>query len=131
MDKEILKITISIELRIIRFLIVGFINTIFGYSIYALFIFLGFGYQFSVLIATFLGVIFNYFSFGRLVFHSEIGTGNAIKFTFSYVIAYLINIVSLHFLIDVNGNNPYFSQILVLFPVVIVNWFLMNKWVFK
>ena len=52
-----------------KFIFVGVLNTIVGYSFYALFIYLGFDYKVSVFLATVLGVLFNFQTIGRLVFN--------------------------------------------------------------
>jgi len=48
-----------------RFIGVGLLNTVVGYAIYGLFIFLKMPYLVALLMATIMGVIFNYFSIGR------------------------------------------------------------------
>ena len=59
--------------RVIRFLGVGVLNTVFGYSVYAALIFAGLSYLIALFLSTIAGVVFNYFSFGRIVFFGHIG----------------------------------------------------------
>lgn len=54
--------------RFARFLLVGAVNTCFGYLIYASAVFIGFRPSVALLIATVLGVGFNFMSFGKVVF---------------------------------------------------------------
>ena len=54
--------------RLITFLGTSVLNTVFGYSIYAGLVFAGVPYLAALLAATVLGVVFNYLSFGRIVF---------------------------------------------------------------
>lgn len=56
-----------------KFLGVGIVNTIVEYAIYAVLIIFGLPYLAALFIATVMGVIFNYFSIGRLVFKSRGG----------------------------------------------------------
>ena len=49
-----------LETRFHIFIVVGMINTIFSYSLFALFIYLGMHYTFAVLISSCLGVLFNF-----------------------------------------------------------------------
>jgi len=58
---------------IARFIGVGLINTVVGYGIYGILILLNVPYLVALLMATIMGVIFNYFSIGRLVFKSRGG----------------------------------------------------------
>ena len=58
---------------IARFIAVGHLNTIVGYAFYGILILLNVPYLAALLVATIAGVIFNYFSIGRLVFRSRGG----------------------------------------------------------
>jgi len=51
-----------------RFLLVGVLNTIFGYFLYGTLILIGLDYKYAVLLVTILGVLFNFQTTGRLVF---------------------------------------------------------------
>ena len=57
--------------QIVNFIIVGIFNTLFGYAAYALFIFFGFNYIVAVLLATILGILFNFKTIGKFVFKSS------------------------------------------------------------
>lgn len=78
--------------RFLKFLFVGGINTLFGYSIFSLCIYLNMHYVFATLIATCLGILFNFKTFGRFVFDN---TDNKLIFKFIsvYLLAYFINIL--------------------------------------
>ncbi len=148
----------KLNLLIVKFIGVGVLNTLFGYSIYAGFIFVGLPNVVSLLMATVAGVIFNYFSFGRMVFNARGGGWVFIRFIVVYSIVYLINAVLLSILTDgiylnafflkaiqnlTNGAysteiltnglklNAYFAQGMCLVPSVILSWFFMNFWVYK
>jgi putative flippase GtrA len=54
--------------RFIRFLLVGGLNTAFGYGVFALLYLVGLHYAVAGFFSTVLGVLFNFFSTGRLVF---------------------------------------------------------------
>ena len=58
----------KISWNFIKFILVGILNTIFGYSIFAICNFLGFHYTLSTLITTILGVLFNFKTTGIIVF---------------------------------------------------------------
>ena len=80
-----------IRKEFVRFMLVGILNTIVGYGLYALFIFLGFNYVLSSLFATILGVLFNFQTIGRMVFKKHC---NSLVFRFIsvYVIVFFIGI---------------------------------------
>jgi putative flippase GtrA len=51
-----------------RFLLVGALNTLFGYFLYGSLILIGINYKLAALLATIQGVLFNFQTTGRLVF---------------------------------------------------------------
>ena len=51
-----------------KFLLVGVLNTLFGYFLYGSLILIGLNYKYAVLLATIIGVLFNFQTTGRLVF---------------------------------------------------------------
>ena len=117
--------------RIAKFLCVGLINTIVGYAIYAILILFNVPYLAALLIATVVGVIFNYFSIGRLVFKSRGGLIIIGKFVVAYGVAYFVNAVGLEVSIKHFQLDPYIGQALCIPPIVILSWLLMNYWVYK
>lgn len=60
--------------RFARFVVVGGLNTAFGYACYALLLWLGVPLEASLLGATVLGLFFNFLTTGRLVFADERGS---------------------------------------------------------
>ena len=130
----IIKGTESKKIRLIifsRFIAVGLLNTIVGYGIYGFLIFLDIPYLFALLIATILGVIFNYFSIGRFVFKPQGGSFLFVKFISSYVLVYSINAIALDILVNRFYFNQYLGQLAFVPLNVCISWFLMNYWVFK
>jgi putative flippase GtrA len=117
--------------RFFRFLATGGLNTIFGYTAYAALLFVNVPYLTALFIATVAGVIFNYFSLGRLVFHDMGGKFVFIKFIITYLIVYISNAVLLDLLTKKFIISPYIGQVICIPFGVIVSWILMNKWVYK
>jgi putative flippase GtrA len=117
--------------RIVKFVSVGVLNTLFGYGIYAGLIFVGLPYLIALFIATVMGVIFNYFSFGRIVFQARGGWIVFGKFIIAYAIVYAINASLLSFLTEGKYLNAYFAQGVCIFPSVVISWLLMNSWVYR
>ena len=115
----------------LSFLKTGILNSIFGYSTYAFFLFLGFKFQTSLFLATILGICFNYVTFGQIVFKSKHSSLTFIKFIFTYLFVYFINVTMLKYFQRVIDINPYIAQILCLIPIIFLNWFLLKFWVYK
>jgi len=114
-----------------RFIGVGLLNTAVGYGIYSFLILLNIPYLVALLMATIMGVIFNYFSIGRLVFKSRGGLFIFAKFITAYSVVYGINATALDVLIKQFQFNPYLGQALCVPLSVIMSWLLMNYWVYK
>jgi putative flippase GtrA len=116
---------------IARFIGVGIINTVVGYVVYAILILSKAPYLVALLLATIAGVIFNYFSIGRLVFKVRGGLIVFGKFIAAYGIVYGINAISLDVLIKNFQFDPYIGQALCVPLSVLISWLLMNYWVYK
>ena len=54
-----------------RFLVVGALNTLFGYSLFAFFIYCGFSYVIAALLGTTIGILFNFRTISQLVFQQS------------------------------------------------------------
>jgi len=119
---------LHIDYQFLLFLIVGGINTIFGYSVFALFIFVGLHYALAALVSSIVGVLFNFKTTGILVFKNH---DNQLisKFISVYVVIYLINIIALKQLNSYCANMYYAGALLIL-PLAFCSFFLNKKYVF-
>lgn len=115
--------------RFIRFLLVGVLNTIFGYTVFAFCLFLGLHYALAILIATIIGTLFNFKTTGKLVFNN---TDNKllIKFIGVYVVVYAVNAGLLKFF-NTFEINMYISGGIVIPIVAILSFALNRQFVFK
>lgn len=115
----------------VKFLSVGLLNTVVGYSLFAVLIFLNVPYLAALLVATVAGVTFNYFSIGQLVFRSKGGLAVFGKFVASYGVVYLTNSAGLVILVNFLHLVPYLGQAICVPPSIVMSWVLMNNWVYK
>lgn len=113
--------------QFVKFIFVGILNTAFGYAIYSLFIYLNMHYSVASLLATVVGVMFNFKSLGVLVFRSS-NNRLIYKFISVYLITYLLNIMLLSVLN--NYYNPYISAAILIIPLALVSYFLNSRYVF-
>jgi len=115
--------------RFHKFIWVGIINTIFGYSIYALLIYCGLYYIWAVLFATIIGVLFNFHTTGRIVFKNK-QSWLLFKFIAVYVLTYFLNISIIKILTNFCSNQYLNGAATLLVSVPVA--FLLNKlWVFR
>jgi putative flippase GtrA len=94
-----------------RFVTAGLLNTIFGYSVYTVLIIAGLGYMPALAIATLAGVMFNFQTSRRLVFHVP---GRFVRFVLLYGAIFLINYVALRSLIQLGASELTAQAALVL-----------------
>lgn len=114
-----------IKRQAVKFLLVGIMNTAFGYGLFALFIYLGLYYPLAVLFSTILGVLFNFKTIGKLVFGSS-DNGLIFRFILVYIITYLLNIYFLWLFKKFGFENMYINGFVLLIPLAVVS-FLLNK----
>ena len=117
--------------KIIKFLGTGVLNTVFAYTVYAALLYIGVPYLIALFVSTVAGVIFNYFSYGRIVFHGHSGWFVFGKFVVAYTLIYGANAVLLIVLTKYFLLSPYLGQVVCIPISVLLSWLLMNYWVYK
>jgi len=110
--------------QFLRFLVVGAGNTIVGYLLYLLGLWIGLPYQAALACSTILGVTFNFFTTGRIVFENN-ALGKMVGFFAVYGITFVINLVLLTLLVR-SEMSKVLAQA-VLLPLVVMVSFLLNK----
>ena len=115
----------------IKFFVVGTVNTVFGYSCYAGLLFIGLHYSLAALCGTLLGIAFNYLSTSKYVFNTTPASiSRVIRFMLVYSLQYFINVSCLWFL-EQSGFNPYISGLLLILPMAVVSYLLLNYLVYN
>lgn len=122
------------ELRVkyqkpLRFIFIGAINTLASYLIFiAMYVALK-EHNTALIIATGLGIIFNYFTTGRIVFGNG-GLGAFAPFVIVYAVTISINIVLLNILLYIDFRPPI-GQAVCIPVVATISYFLNSRYVFK
>jgi putative flippase GtrA len=117
------------EYKFFRFIIVGIINTAFGYAVFAFLIYLKFHYSIAVLISTILGVLFNFKTIGEIVFNNK-SNRLILRFCMVYFITYWLNVFIIFIFKKVISENLYLVGFLALIPVALITFFLNKYFVF-
>lgn len=116
--------------QFILFLVMGGVNTLFYYALYSLLIFTGLHYAAAVVIATCCGVMFNFQTFGRVVFKNFqlrlLG-----KFISVYTVVCLANIAGLKALEIAGLADKYIAGAILVLPVALLGYALNKTFVFK
>ena len=118
----------QIDNKLYRFILVGMLNTLFGYSLFALFIFLQVHYTLAVLLTTVLGILFNFKTIGALVFKNT-SSNIIVRFVIVYMITYLLNVLALKVL-TVRYFDMYTAGLIALVPNAVISFLLQSKFVF-
>lgn len=113
----------------LRFLIVGVLNTVFGYLCFVLIYLTGLHYSLAILFAHILGVLFNFKSIGRLVFQSK-NNRLILRFTGVYIMVYLASVSGITFF-KYQGLNPLQGSLITLLPTAVLSFILNKKLVFQ
>jgi len=115
--------------EITKFLIVGLINTALAYGVYVLLVaFLA--YKIAYCIAYIAGFLCSYFLNTKWVFRSEVSWKSFFSFPLVYAAQFLINLVSLHLLVE-----EFLIPVKIAFlPVIVLSipiTFLMSRYIIK
>lgn len=115
--------------QFVRFLLVGVLNSGFGYACFAAFLYFGLHYTLALLLATILGVAFNFKSTGALVFGSH---DNRLIFRFvaSYAAVYGVNALGIKAMTQI-GWPPYVGGAVMILPMAVLAFILNKRFVFN
>lgn len=115
--------------HLFRFMVVGLLNTLFGYSLYVLFIYLGFIYYLAIIFSTALGALFNFKTIGRFVFNNN-NNSLFLRFIFYYLGLSLLNIGLVNFFSKFINDyyvSGFFAIIICALASFVINRKLMYK----
>jgi len=114
----------------VRFVFVGLVNTIWGYSVYSILIFSEINYAWAILWANLAGIIFNYFSISKYVF---LGSGQKVFFRFvgTYCFLYGVNTLGVWFLFNYVYMDYYLAGLVTLIPCALLSYSINKVFVFR
>lgn len=112
----------------LRFLLVGGLNTLFGYALFAALIMTGLAYPYAMLITTCLGILVNFKTTGKLVFNNS-DNHLLLKFIALYICIYFFNIALIRGL-DLFLSNVYISGIFSIMASAVLSYFCNKNFIF-
>jgi putative flippase GtrA len=118
------------QLELIKYVVVGGVNTVFGYAVYAAGLWLGLSYVLAALASQILGTIFNYFSYGIFVFSRRPEKSSVLRFAVQYGFYYLLTLFILWLLQSV-GLNAYQAGLANTAIIPVLTYFTNKYFVFK
>ena len=116
-------------IQFLRFLIVGGINTVFGYSVFAVFILLKLPYPLAAFLGQTCGVLFNFKTYGILVFKNK-DNRLIFKFVGVYIFTYCLTI-GLLWVFNFYGVHNLIAGAIIILPVALVGFILNRRFVFR
>lgn len=115
--------------QIIRFGLVGVINTGIAYAIYALLLYLGLSYVIANFGSLVMGICVSFFSQGRFVFGNS-AINRLPRFIVLWVTLYFVNIGLISILLR-HGFNAYVGGALALIPITLLSFICQRYLVFR
>jgi len=116
--------------EVVRFLVVGAINTVFGYAVYAFFLWTGMHFSLAALGSQILGTAFNYATYGRLVFRQKLTRWSLFYFIAQYATLYFVSITIIQ-VAELAGVAPLIGGAINLMVVPVLTYFLGKYIVFR
>jgi putative flippase GtrA len=115
--------------EIIRFIISGSVNTVFSYSIYAIFIFFGFSYLIANFFALALGIVLGFILSGKVVFRLY-NKRVLVKYLLGWAFIYS-TISPIIGILCKTGFNPYASGLIALPFSALASYLVQKYFVFN
>ncbi|THD01244.1 hypothetical protein B1810_21020 [Panacagrimonas perspica] len=114
--------------RFLLFLVVGGINTLFGYAVFCALLYAGQHYAIAGLVSTILGVAFNFVTTGGIVFENR-DPRLLFRFSSGYVLLYGIGVGEMR-IAELLGFNLYVASAALLLPNAIFSYLFNRRYVF-
>lgn len=114
--------------KIGRFLLAGGLNTAFGFAIYALFVYLGFPVWATVTLSMIAALIFNYLTYGGIVF-KDLSWRTLPQFVVFYIALAGLNTALLHGLNSL-GFGALLAQAILVAPLAVISYVGLNNFIF-
>ena len=115
--------------RFLRFLVIGGINTVFGYAVFAVFILLKVPYPIAAFLSTVMSILFNFKSYGTFVFRSHDNT-RIIRFFLVYGICYAVGLIPLAWA-KAHGISLLVAAAVAVIPIAGLSFVLNRNFVFE
>jgi putative flippase GtrA len=116
-------------IQFIRFMIVGGVNSLFGFAVYSIAIVSGLTIWISLLLGTLLGIFFSFVTTGAYVFR-KLSAVRLPSFFICHFFIFGINLILIDSLLYLLPNK-ILIQLILLFPMSLLAYFLSSRFVFN
>lgn len=115
--------------RFAGFAAMGMVNVSVNYAVFATLILLNTAVPVALACGTIVSVAFAYVVGGRLIFGNS-GLARLPHFLFAYLVSFSVNLLLLY-LLNGQGVAPLISQLVAIPPIVVLNFALLQLFVFR
>lgn len=115
--------------RIVRFLLAGIVNTVFGLSVYAAVDLAGAPIWVALLVGMVAGVTFNFVTMGGYAFR-DLSLQHLPRFVLCYAANYMVNLGALHLLRPFVAD-AILRQALLTAPMAVFSYLCLSRFVFR
>lgn len=119
----------ALDHQLVRFLLTGGLNTLFGYAIYLVGLAARLSPELALLVATCAGALFNYLTTARLVFRHRT-LSRLVPFVGTYALVYLVNAGAIRLLLA-GGLAPALAQAVLVPAMAALSFMLFRFLVFR
>lgn len=112
------------------YVFVGGINTVVGFCLYAVGLWLGLPYWLAALVSQILGTLFNYVSYGKVVFRAKLTGASLVRFCAFYTLIYVFSVSLLTGLQKI-GMSAFSAGIVNGLCVPVLSYFLNRTMIFR
>jgi putative flippase GtrA len=123
--------------QVIRFILVGGLNTLFGFLVYSGFILLDSPTWVALLGSNVAGIIFNFFTIGGMVFF-DLSPMRFPLFVLSYTAVYVINLELIDLVIAISHgriaameHGRIVAQAILVLPMAVLSYLILRNYVFR
>lgn len=120
-----------IKIKILKFGIVGIINTIFSLLLYTLLITMKINYIVSNISSYVISICLAYILNSTYVFKSGYSWTKFIKFSSGYITTMICNTIFLYLLVEYLLVNKIYSQLILISFGLLLNYYFQNNITFK
>ena len=117
--------------HLLRFLMVGGLNTLFGYGLFAFFVWVGLRAEIAIFLGNIIGPLFNYVTYGKLAFSRRLDRHNLPRFIGNYVAFYFINVALLRLCLNMLHLSTYMTQLILTPFMALGMFFTLRYFVFR
>jgi putative flippase GtrA len=115
--------------QFVKFLLVGAVNSIFGFAVYILFALSELSNLMVLIWSSSTAIIFNFYTMGSFVF-SDIGVARMPRFIILYATVLIINLKLIEWLSPISGGRIHAMAIIIL-PMACLIYLMQRCFVFR